>query len=156
MVSISSFAFFSSYINISGVPEYSIRLSMPCACAAAPPIPILESPSSSTEPFLAPPAAAPMVLMAAEGCCGPTFALPGRTFGPFLLIPDTAWAPLKAGGLALLAARLAFDPPTTILAVFRVLEPGTLLYYEAPVPLPLPVVPFCLIYLNKDLQSINY
>ena len=100
-------------------------------CAAAPPI--LESPSSSTEPFLAPPIAELLVLM----------ALTGRTFGPFLAA--LAFAASKAGGLALTAARLAFDPPTTILAVLRVLEPGTLLYYELPVPTPLPVVPFDLI-----------
>ena len=68
----------------------------------------------------------------------------GRTLGPFL----AAFAAAKAGGLALLAAALfAFDPPTTILAVLRVLEPGTLLYYELPAPLP--VAPFDLILFNK-------
>ena len=116
MVSISSLAFFSSYISISGVPEYSMRFSVPCDwCAAAPPIPILESPSSSTEPFRAPPIAELLVLI----------ALPGRKLGPFL----AAFAAPKAGGLVLLAAaRFAFDPPTILLAVLRVLEPGTLLY----------------------------
>ena len=100
-------------------------------CAAAPPTPILESPSSSTEPFRGPPRAELLVFM----------ALPGRTFGPFLAAPALA-AP-KAGGLA-------FDLPTTILAVLRVLEPGTLLYYELPAPVPPPVVPFDLIS-KKDL-----